>query len=108
MPLQQIESPIHIIDGRVEVRGRLPRELDDERELAYDPLVAIAWYIVQGDEIVQGTVLAGGAWPSDEDAGDLVPGPAVAGAVSVILRRLPAEPRPGFEVFTWTQDVELV
>ena len=106
MPLQQIKSAA-IIGGRVEVRGLLPRETEGDKEVPFDPLVAVAWFILQGDAIVQGVVMAGGNWPDSADAGDLAPGPAVAGAVSVILRPQPGEPRPGFEVFTWTQDIQL-
>ena len=69
--------------------------------------MAISWFIVQGDEIVQESLLAGGSWSKTADAGKLKPGPALAAAVSVILRRTPESETPAFETFTWSQEVQI-
>ena len=108
MAHQQFADTVTLSDGRLEVKGILPRDTDENgKEIPYDPLVAISWFILQGDEIVQGSLLAGGSWSDTADAGKLTPGPALAAAVSVILRRTPESETPGFETFTWSQEVEI-
>ena len=108
MPLAQIVSPVHLVGGNVEVRGILPRDVDEAgQEILFNPQVVVGWYIFQGDVVVQGRLLATGAWPDKKAAGGLKPGKATAAAVSVILRGRPESRDLSFETFTWSQEITI-
>jgi hypothetical protein len=108
MPLAQIVDTVHLVGGNVEVRGLLPRDLDEQgQEVPFDHQVVIGWAIFQGDVVVQGTLLAKGAWPDKRAAGDLKPGKAAAAAVAVTLRGSPESGDLSFETFTWSQEITI-
>lgn len=112
MPLQQFSSVRITANGaKVEVAGILPRETGGA---PHAPQVGISWFLVQGEVVVQGTALADGNWSDSASTtsvsateGRLEPGEADAAAVSVILRETPETKVPAFEIFTWSEKVEV-
>jgi hypothetical protein len=103
MPNSQFHSPARIqSDGRIRVSGDQQVSPLTGEQLEY------RFLLVQGDVVVKGSGLGhGSTWTGLTEPGE---GPLQVGSVLALgLGLLPRRaPRPGYETFTWSDQIELV